>query len=236
MNKYTALICARGGSKGVPGKNIKNLCGRPLLGWAVQTALQIERISRVLVSTDSAEIAAIARQQGAEVPFFRPPELARDDSPEWPVWQHALAFLRDNGEDELSGMVVLPTTAPLRSVVDVQRCLDAYEQGDVDVVITVSEAHRSPYFNMVTHDDLGYARLVIDPGRKIFRRQDVPTVYDMTTVAYVARPGFVMTADKIFAGRVRSVVVPAERALDIDTAFDFQLAELLMAQRLEEMP
>ncbi|MDH3346906.1 MAG: acylneuraminate cytidylyltransferase family protein [Desulfobulbaceae bacterium] len=228
---YVALVCARGGSKGLPGKNIRDLGGRPLLGWSIKTALEVDRISRVIVSTDSEEIAQVAIAQGAEVPFMRPAELARDDSPEWAVWQHALRYLKSEHPNGIAGLVSLPATAPLRNAADVEACLDEFEKGAVDVVITVTDAHRSPYFNMVTPDAAGYSQLVCPPQEKIFRRQDVPVVYDMTTVAYVVRPQFAMECDSLFQGRVRSVHVPLERAVDIDTEFDFKIANCLLDLR-----
>ena len=128
-------------------------------------------------------------------------------------------------------MVSIPATAPLRLPLDLERCLDEYERGDADIVVTVTEAHRSPYFNMVKHNSDGTVGLVIPPVSGITRRQDAPPVYDMTTVAYVAGSGFVMRCDGVFQGRVRAVIVPVERALDIDTAFDFQIAECLLSAR-----
>ena len=142
--KYVALICARGGSKGVPGKNIRMLAGKPLIGWAIQVAKQVNQISRVIVSTDSEEIARIAKEQGAEVPFIRPSVLAEDNSPEWLVWRHALDYLADDGREDLGGLVVIPPTSPLRSSQDIEKCINEYEGKEVDVVITVSEAHRNP--------------------------------------------------------------------------------------------
>ena len=232
MENYVALICARGGSKGVPGKNIRPLDGVPLIGYAIQAALQVTRINRVVVSTDSEEIAAVSLEYGAEVPFMRPAELAGDTSPEWLAWQHAVHSLRSEMGGDF-GLVVVPATAPLRSSEDLDRCLDAYEEGDVDTVITVTEAHRSPYFNMVKHDPRGYARLVIESENRFCRRQDVPEVYDMTTVAYVAGADFVMSHNGIFDGRVKSVFVPPERAIDIDTELDFMIAECLLARGKE---
>lgn len=228
----TGFIFARGGSKGVPGKNIRRLGDKPLIAWAIEQVLAVKRVERVLVSTDSEDIAAVARAYGAEVPFLRPAELARDDSPEWLAWRHGLNFLKESGGSYPEAMLVVPATAPLREVGDLDRCLDEYEKGDVDIVITVTDAHRSPYFNMVRAHDDGSVRLVIPPTGAIVRRQDAPTVYDMTTVAYVARPEFVMTRDGIFAGRVRSVHVPVERALDIDTPLDFSIAEHLIHSKL----
>lgn len=228
MRAYPALICARGGSKGVPGKNIRKLAGKSLIGWAIQAALAVERIDRVIVSTDSAEIAAIAENEGALVPFLRPAELARDDSPEWLVWRHALHYLQQSSGETSEGLVVVPATAPLRSSSDLERCIDLYEKGECDCVVTVTDAHRSPYFNMVVQDMNGQSRLAIPPKNGIFRRQDVPIVFDMTTVCYVVRPDFVFECDGIWDGRVRHVHVPPERALDIDTEMDLRIAEMLM--------
>jgi CMP-N-acetylneuraminic acid synthetase len=225
-----AFIFARGGSKGLPGKNIRPLGGKPLIAWSIEHALAVGRIKRVIVSTDSEEIAAVARAHGAEVPFIRPGELARDDSPEWLAWRHALKFVQDQEGKLPQVMVSVPTTAPLRSPRDIENCLDVYERGDVDIVVTVTDAHRSPYFNMVKIQPDGTVGLVIPLKSAVARRQDVPAVFDMTTVAYVARPEFVMTQDAVFAGRVRHVHVPAERAIDIDTILDFRIAECLMSQ------
>jgi N-acylneuraminate cytidylyltransferase len=229
--KYTALICARGGSKGIPGKNIKPLNGIPLIGWSIKIAKQIDRISRVIVSTDSDEIASVAIEYGAEVPFIRPQELAMDDSPERLVWRHAIDYLYDNNYD-LDGLVVLPTTAPLRNIIDVNNCIDEFEKGDVDTIITVSNAHRNPYFNMVTVDNDNYSSLVIPPQNKVDRRQVAPKVFDMTTVAYVVRPQSIYEHHSIFSGRVRSVHVPPERALDIDTPLDFMIAECFFYKKI----
>jgi CMP-N-acetylneuraminic acid synthetase len=222
--RYVALICARGGSKGLPGKNIKPLGGIPLIGRSIQIAKQISRIDRIIVSTDSKEIAQVAIEYGAEVPFMRPAELAKDNSSEWSVWKHALDYLKKNDPKSLDGIVNLPVTAPLRSKIDIENCLDEYEKGCVDMVITVTKAHRSPFFNMVTNDNNGYSSLVI-PGKNVFRRQDAPVVYDMTTVAYVVKPEHIQNNNNQFDGRVRSVEIPVERAIDIDTELDFLIAE-----------
>lgn len=226
--KTIAFIFARGGSKGVPGKNIRPLGGKPLIAWSIEHALAVKRIKRVIVSTDSEEIAVVAREYGAEVPFIRPAELARDDSSEWLAWRHALNYLMDTNGALPEAMVSLPPTAPLRIPLDIENCLNEYEKGDVDIVITVADAHRSPYFNMVKTNANGTVGLVIPPQSAIVRRQDVPAVYDMTTVAYVVKPEFVVAKNGIFDGRVGYVHIPAERALDIDTPLDFRIAECLI--------
>ena len=218
-----AFIFARGGSKGLPGKNIKKLGGIPLIAHGIRLAKAMDRVDRVFVSTDDARIAAVATQFGADV-IDRPATLATDNASEWMAWQHAIEHVRALGLN-FDIFLSLPATSPLRNAQDVANCLDAL-QADTDVVITVTPSARSPYFNMVTTDAAGLAHVVL--GTTEFkRRQDVPPVYDITTVAYVARPDFILTHERLFAGRVRPVVIPKERAVDIDDKYDFKLAKVL---------
>ena len=226
--KIVAFIFVRGGSKGLPGKNIRPLAGKPLIAWSIEHARAVPRIERVMVSTDSEEIAAVARQYGAEVPFIRPAELARDNSPEWLAWRHALDYLLSTDGVLPDVMVSVPTTAPLRQPIDIENCLDEYEIGNSDVVITVTDAHRSPYFNMVKLNDDETVGLVMPPPVSIARRQDSPVVFDIATVAYVLRPEFVLSNDSMFQGRVHAVHVPVRRSIDIDTLLDFQIAECIL--------
>lgn len=218
-----AFIFARGGSKGLPGKNIKELGGIPLLAHGIRLAQAIERVEQVFVSTDDAQIAAIATQFGAYV-INRPAALATDTASEWMAWQHAIEHVRALGLD-FDVFLSLPATSPLRNAQDVGNCLDAL-QADTDVVISVTPSARSPYFNMVSTDAAGFAHLVLG-AEEFNRRQDVTPVFDITTVAYVARPTFILTHKRLFDGRVRSVVIPKERAVDIDDDYDFKLAQIL---------
>lgn len=219
-----AFIFARGGSKGLPGKNIKLLANKPLLAYSIETAKQVTGIDYVFVSTDDQEIAGVAKRFGAEV-IERPKNLADDTSPEWLAWRHALDEVESLGID-IDTFVSLPATSPLRAVEDVQACLDALD-ADTDMVVTCTPASRSPYFNMVTRDDNGNTTLVIDHGL-ISRRQDAPACYDLTTVAYVTRPGFIQSQMGVLAGKTKSIVVPKERAVDIDDIYDFKLAEAIV--------
>ena len=225
-----AFIFARGGSS-MAGKNLRPLLGRSLLARAVSTAKAVGRIDRVVVSTDDAAIAQAAQDAGAEVPFRRPAELATDDAPEWLAWRHAIQWARSGGAN-FTRFVSVPTTAPLREPGDIARCLDAFETRLWDVVLTVRPAERSPYFNMVRLDSAGAAHLATKPDRPIAGRQGAPVLYDVTTVAYVAAPEFVMRADAIFAGRVGAVIVPKERAIDIDDEWDLAAAEAYL-RRME---
>ncbi len=221
-------IFARGGSKGVPRKNIRPLAGKPLIAYAIETARASHYIDRVIVSTDDEEIAAVAREFGAEVPFMRPAELARDDSPEWMAWQHAIRTMQKQLDEPLRAFVSVPATSPLRAVEDVDACIRLLLESDADVVITVTPAARNPYFNMVVLDEEQTAHLVMTGEAAVHRRQDAPAVYDITTVAYAARPEFILNHHALFEGKIKAVLVPPERALDIDTVLDFQFAEFLL--------
>jgi N-acylneuraminate cytidylyltransferase len=226
-----AFIFARGGSKGLPGKNIKIFSGKPLIAWSIEQAKKLSSIDRVIVSTDCSEIARVAKEYGAEVPFLRPDNISEDDSPEWMAWRHALSFLLEKEGKMPDIMLSIPTTAPLRRVVDIENCLNLYKKGGVDVVITTTDAHRSPYFNMVKKSHDGNVELVIKPKDKLYRRQDAPLVYDMTTVAYVMDPEFIMHNESIFDGRTKAVNVPLETSIDIDNIYDFKMAEFFLDNR-----
>jgi CMP-N-acetylneuraminic acid synthetase len=226
--KNVAFIFARSGSKGLVNKNIKLLSGKPLIAYSIEQAISTQRIERVIVSTDSYEIAQIALKFGAEVPFMRPLDLAGDESPEWLSWRHGLKFLLTSTGSLPQTMISLPPTAPLRKIEDIDNCLNEFEKNDSDVVITVTDAHRNPFFNMVKNNKDGSVSLVNNMKTKIFHRQDAPILYDVTTLCYVARPEFVMNNNSIFEGRVKSVYIPIERSIDIDSLLDFQVAEFLM--------
>lgn len=224
-SETVAFIFARGGSKGLPGKNVKELGGKPLIAHAIEVGLVTPGIDRVIVSTDDQQIAEVAQKWGAEVPFVRPADLASDTSSEWFSWRHAIEMINAQPSDKRVGTFVsLPCTAPLRNVEDIKACLARFSQGDVDGVITIREAERSPYFNMVCVNDEGLASLAIKPDETFHRRQDVPDVFDMTTVAYVCKPEFIMQKTGLFQGKLGAVMIPKERAIDIDTQLDFDMA------------
>ncbi len=220
-----AWVFARGGSRGLARKNLRLLCGKPLLAWAIEAAQQATLVDRVIVSTEDAEIAETALRFGAEV-LGRPPELATDDSPEWLSWQHAVRSV------PCDLFVSVPCTAPLRLPGDVDAVIRKLTETDAAAVITVTEAHRNPYFNQVTEWEGGTVRPAMRYyGPDVTRRQDAPEVWDVTTVAYAARPEFILRASGLWGGRVCSVAVPKEWAVDIDTELDLRIAEMLMRER-----
>ena len=222
-----AFVFARGGSKGLPRKNVRNLAGVPLIAWSIRCAQECRIFDRIVVSTDDEEIAEVARKYGADVPFLRPKELALDGSPEWAAWRHAVEALPSFGR-----FVSLPATAPLRSSEDVLAAVKRHEEGGWDTVLAVTPSQRSPSFNMVTLDKYGSASILFPPSSVIARRQDAPAVYDISTVVYVTTPSFIREANGLFDGRVGTVIVPKERAVDIDDEMDFLVAEALSQRGL----
>jgi CMP-N-acetylneuraminic acid synthetase len=227
--KAFAFVFARGGSKGVPNKNIRLLAGKPLLAYSVEMALSHPTIERCFVSTDSLKIAETAEKLGANV-IERPVELAGDDSPEWLAWQHAIKWVQD-GCEQFDCFVSLPATAPLRYAQDISTCIHRLNK-ETDVVVTMSTANRSPWFNMVNENPDSTISIILNKSSEVKRRQDCPVVYDLTTVAYVSRPEFILKHNNLWEGRVRGVVVPQERAVDIDTEMDFKIADFLMRERM----
>lgn len=226
-------IFARGGSKGIPRKNIRELAGKPLIAYAIETGLKVSALDRLIVSTDDEEIAEVAKKYGAQVPFMRPQELAADDSPILLAWRHAVETVEQQTGQKVDILVTIPSTSPLREAQDVERCLAKLLETDADAVITVTDAARNPYFNMVKMDTEDNAQLVNSPQIPIFNRQKAPKVYDIATVAYAIRTSYLIKTQSLMEGKVKAVIIPRGKALDIDTPFDFHIAELLMEKRNE---
>lgn len=231
MTSY-AFIFARGGSKGLPGKNIKPLLGKPLIQYSIEVALQISDVAKVFVSTDDADIAKVSSSSGAIV-IERPFELSQDDSPEWLAWKHAISWVRERYGD-FEEFISLPATSPLRRVKDVESAILRRSSIGADSCIAITPAMRSPYFNMVKELDNNLIELVKKPSKSISRRQDAPEVFDMTTVVYVANVEFVMNNASLFDGTVTSIEVPRHRAVDIDDIYDFNFAESILNNTFNE--
>ena len=227
-----AVIFARGGSRGIPGKNLKDFAGKPLIGWAIEQTITSGVARRVLVSTDDEQIATVANSFGAETPFIRPASLASDDSPEILSWRHALEFLAKDEGCYPSALLSVPTTSPLRLPEDICRAVRLFAEKPCDLVLTVTPSKRNPYFNMMEIDANDQLKLVCDfESGGYSQRQVAPRVFDVTTIAYVADPKYVMTCEHLFEGLVRSVEVPRDRSVDIDDIDDFEYAEFLLSRR-----
>ncbi|MBR2364833.1 MAG: acylneuraminate cytidylyltransferase family protein [Lentisphaeria bacterium] len=230
-----AWIFARGGSKGLPGKNIRPLRGKPLIAYAIETAQKSRLIKDVFVSTDSPDIAAVAEQYGAIVPFLRPAELASDTANERMAWRHAIEWMRSQDQfAPMDIMVSLPTTAPLRTPDEVDEAIELYLKGEADTVIAVSKSARHPAFNMVYVDKDKYAKVILGQYEEwVPNRQAYPPAYDITTAVYVSGADYIMEQDSYLKGRVQAIVIPEDHGIDIDTLLDFQQAELLLAERVK---
>ena len=225
------VIPARGGSKGVSGKNIRSVLEKPLIAYAIECGLKCPSIDNLIVTTDNEEIASISRKWGADVPFMRPGELCGDEIPMLPVLQHALNTSEQYYKKTVEILVILDPTGPLRTVGDVEGCIKLFRDSNCDAVISGNLAHRNPYFNMVMEDN-GYVHLVIPTSKPIGRRQDCPVVYDLNTVVWIYSRKALMKEKARIPKRTLLYLVPPERAIDIDTELDFKILEFLMAQRI----
>lgn len=223
-----ATICARGGSKGLPGKNIRLFAGRPLIAHSIAQALACPGIAGVYVSTDDPAVAEIARASGAQVPYLRPAELATDAAPKLPVIQHLVAYLEGQGA-RIDRIVDLQPTSPLRTVADIEGALAV--PGDAGLVVSVTPAHDNPYFNLAEVQPDGSLRLSKGDGQG--RRQDAPAVYALNGSIYVWRRDALAHAalHGLWSVRVAPYVIPRKRSVDIDDLDDFDHAEWLFARQ-----
>ena len=222
--KIIALICARGNSQGIKNKNLLNFKNTTLLGNAIRQAHKSKYIDRVVVSTDSRRIAKEAIKNRGEVPFMRPSQLANSRSPEIKTWEHAVRFL--NKKNNIDYFVSVPTTAPLRKTSDIDKCIKKAIKERLDIVFTATKSVKNPYFNILKLSKKKL-NIICKSKKKISRRQDAPTCYDLTTACYVFKPKYIMNNKNIFRGKTGLVLIPKERAIDIDDKFDYKIAKFL---------
>lgn len=230
--KVLATICARGGSRGVPGKNLRVLGGRPLIEYTLDCARACPAVDRLVVSTDSEAIAEAARAAGVEVPFLRPAEMADDRAGKVLAIRHATEWVEEHQGYRPDIVVDLDVTAPLRAPEDVAACVDRFaDDPGFDAVVSVYPAERSPYFNMVELAADGAARLVKAAPEPLLRRQDAPPVYSVSGAVFAWRRAALATVEHLYTGRWGACVIPRRRAIDIDDEMDLRLVELLLQQR-----
>ena len=220
-----ALICARSGSKGIKNKNLQLMAGKPLVVHSVEAAIKNKHINKVVVSTDSAEIAEVVIA-GAEAPFLRDAELSTDEAAEWEVFRDALDRM-DNAGFVTDVLVSLPPTSPLRSDDDITNCIDLLIKNNCDAVVCVCDSYRNPEFNMVTLDQNGFASLAIRSSKRVSRRQEASNYFDISTACYAFKPEYIRRAKHIFDGNVMALKIPKERSVDIDEKIDLHWAEFL---------
>jgi len=227
--KILCVIPARGGSKGLPGKNIKELAGKPLIGYTIEQAKKSKYIDRVIVSTDTIEIADISKKFGAEIPYMRPQELAEDNVATIDVLLHVIDWMEQKEKYFFDILVLLHVTTPLRETADIDNCISILVTKKADNVFSVTEAHRNPYFNMVEVTRNGKIKLV--KKGNFNTRQSAPKVFDMNSSIYVWWKDILKKKKKIFLNGTEIYIMPNERSIDIDNIFDFKIAEMLLKEK-----
>ena len=225
-----AVITARGGSKSIPKKNIVNLVGKPLIAWTIAAAKKSRYLTRTIVSTDSEEIARIARRYGAEVPFMRPAEYAQDKSTSIGVVQHALKWLKENEKEEYDYLMILQPTSPFRTADDIDACIKLAINKKADSVMSMKEL-----------DDFAPKKIKkIKRGKFLFyfkdewkepsRRQDLEKMYKRNCAVYLTHTRHILRGD-LFGKKSHAYIMPEERSLDINKPADFDLAQFLTKRK-----
>jgi len=231
MGRRAAVICARGGSKGLPGKNLAEIQGQPLLGWSILQAHACGLFDDILVSSDDDRILEVAGRYGNCHLVHRPAALASDTASKLPAIVHAVESVLGSRASQLQSLVDLDTTAIARSVDDIRGAVRLREERNCTSVITGCPSRRSPYFNMVEADSSGAIRVVKESGSGFVRRQDAPATYDMNAAVYVWEAAAFLTDPRIFYPDTAIYVMPQERSLDVDSSGDLDLLTWLIEQR-----
>jgi CMP-N-acetylneuraminic acid synthetase len=228
------VIGARGGSQGLPGKNIRPLLGKPLIAWSIEQAKATPEIGRVVISTDSPTIVEAARAAGAEVPFLRPAELSGPTIGKFQVWQHALKACETEYGERFEAFVDLDCTNPLRDPSDISAAIAQFRAGrarGVDAVFTVCEARKNPYFNLVEPDGSGALRMSKTLGATVVARQAAPPVFEHVASIYVLDPDYIRRANHLLDGHAEGYDIGQTKSFDVDSEFDFRIIEMLMQVR-----
>jgi CMP-N,N'-diacetyllegionaminic acid synthase len=230
MNNILCTICARGGSKGVKNKNIKELNGKPLIAYTIEQAKASQLFEHIVVSTDSDDIADIAKQFGAEVFFKRSKQLASDTAGKLDVIRDAFVRSENYYNKKFDYLIDLDATAPLRSVDDIINAFNQFKANGNDNLITAMPSRRSPYFNLVEQDKNGKVYLSKTLDSTIVRRQDAPKSYDMNASIYIWKRDIILNEKNLFLENTGLYVMPEERSIDIDTPLDYKFVEFIMKE------
>lgn len=225
-------ICARGGSKGVKGKNVRMMHGKPLIAYSIEQARASELFDAIAVSSDSAQILEIASGCGVDHLVNRPADLATDTAAKLPVIRHCVSEVERVRGQTYNTLVDLDATSPLRSVYDIQNAVSLLETSNFGNVITAMPARRSPYFNLVEVDSSNTVSLSKPLATPLVRRQDAPKCYDMNASIYIWQRNVLFDAPTLFNSDTGLYVMPEDRSIDIDSELDFKFVEYLMSQNL----
>jgi CMP-N-acetylneuraminic acid synthetase len=234
MKSCLAIISARGGSKGIPAKNIRPVAGKPLIAWTILPSIESGLFERIVVSTDSPEIADVARSYGGEIPFMRPVELAADDTPGIDPVLHAVQWLELHEHYMPEWVMLLQPTSPLRSTVDLSEAFTLSERNRADAVVSVTSVHDHPYWLKRLSPD-GRMEDYIEQDRPVSRRQDLPAVYALNGAIYLVRRKILIEQKTFFPDNTHALIMPRERSLDVDTPWDLYVADLILRDRGPEL-
>ena len=224
-------VFARGNSKGIKKKNLLQFENTTLVGHAVSQAYKSKFIKKVYISSDNQNIINEAKKYKAIEPFKRPKSLSSDSASHLHVWRHFARYLKK--KNILADYIVdIPTTSPLRNINDINKCIKLAIEKKLDMVFTTTKSNRNPYFNMLEKKGKKL-KLVKTLNKKIIRRQDAPQCYDLTTVCYVFKPGYVMKTNEVLSGKVGFIDIPKERAIDIDDRTDYKIT-LMLSKKKDE--
>jgi len=230
MYKILCTICARGGSKGVKNKNIKPINGQPLISYTIEQAKKSGLFEHIVISTDSDDIANIAKEYGAEVFFKRDAAMASDTAGKLEVIKDAFMKSEIYYGEKYDYLIDLDATAPLRVVEDITNSFKQFLKNDNDNLITAMPSRRSPYFNLVEVDSTGTVTLSKKLDNAVLRRQDAPKSYDMNASIYIWKRDTILNKDTIFLENTGLYVMPEERSIDIDHEIDYKFVEFLMKE------
>jgi len=214
--KILAVIPTRGGSKGIPRKNIRELAGKPLIAWTIAEAKKSKYIDRCIVSTEDEEIMQVAEKWGGDVPFKRPTKLAEDDSPGIDTILHAI--------DELPAydcVMMLQATSPLRTVADIDGCIEYFFRNEAEACVSVTSAEANPYWMYTLEDGNRMKPILSLPKEKFYQRQKLPIVYQLNGAVYIAEKKWLMKNKSFITEETLGYVMPINRSYDIDTEMDF---------------
>ena len=230
--KILALIPARGGSKGLPGKNIKDFAGKPLIARTIDMAMESQVFDRIIVSTDDNEIASVSKRYGAEIPFIRPSEIACDDTPVIKVMLHALETLEKTENYHVAHMMLLQPTSPLRNSQDIVNAVELFKEKKADAIISVYETHHHPFFSKT----LGNNGNLIDLMGKSenIPRQKYPKALILNGAIYLFKTNLIKSIGSFYTEKTFPYIMPHERSLDIDTELEFQMAEWIFNRAKKE--
>lgn len=235
--RLLAVIPARGGSKGLPKKNIQPLAGFPLIAHSILLAKMTKEIDRVIVSTDDAEISQVAQAYGAEIPFMRPKEIAQDDTPMWPVVRHALKTIEDQEKNRYDFVLLLDPTSPGRIPQDIEQSLKLLSQNKkADGIVGVSEPEFNPLWNCVIEKN-GWMNNLVEAGKVYTRRQDVPKVFRINASLYIWRSEFIRGHEANWReGRHLIHEIPESRGIHIDSLIELKRTEILIRNGMITFP